>query len=165
MSGDSTVELKNTAEITGKGQQLLPPASCLLPPAPASRLLPQQRGFTLLEMVMVMTIIVVLAVIGVTSYQQVQLKARETLLKENLRTMRKYIDEYEADREKLPDTLDDLVSSGYLREVPIDPVTGEKDWVTETGESTLSREGSQGIVNVHSNAPGQGSDGKAYSEY
>lgn len=146
------------------GQQSLPPASCLLPAAPASRLL-KQRGFTLLEMVMVMTIIVILAVIGVTNYQQVQLKARETLLKEDLHAMRKLIDQYEADREKLPGSLDDLVSSGYMREVPMDPITGDKDWVTETGESTLSRESSQGIVNVHSNAPGEGSDGKAYSEY
>ena len=114
---------------------------------------------------MVMTIIVVLAVIGVTSYQQVQLKARETLLKENLNTMRKLLDQYEADREKLPQSLDDLVSSGYMREVPIDPVTGEKDWTTEMGEDLTSRDGGQGVINVHSNAPGQGSDGKAYSEY
>ena len=125
----------------------------------------KQRGFTLLEMVMVMTIIVILAVIGVTSYQQVQLKAKETLLKDDLHTMRKLLDQYEADREKLPQTLDDLVSAQYMREIPTDPVTGEKDWTTEMGEDLTSREGGQGIVNVHSNAPGQGSDGKAYSEY
>ena len=124
-----------------------------------------QGGFTLLEMVMVMTIIVILAVIGVTSYQQVQLKAKETLLKEDLNTMRKLIDQYEADRELLPQSLDDLVSAGYMREVPIDPITGEKDWATETGESTIARDAQQGIVNVHSNAAGEGSDGKAYSEY
>jgi len=114
---------------------------------------------------MVMTIIVVLAVIGVTSYQQVQLKAKETILKENLRSMRKLINEYEADREKLPEKLEDLVEKGYMREVPIDPVTGERDWVTETGESTIARESTTGIIDVHSNAPGEGSDGKAYSEY
>lgn len=124
-----------------------------------------QSGFTLLEMVMVMTIIVVLAVIGVTSYQQVQLKAKETLLKEDLNTMRKLLDQYEADREHLPQALDDLVTSGYMREIPIDPITGERDWNPEMGEDTTSREGGQGIVNVHSNATGEGSDGKAYSEY
>ena len=124
-----------------------------------------QRGFTLLEIVMVMTIIVILAAIGIVSYQQVQLKAKETLLKEDLHTMRKLIDQYEADRELLPQSLDDLVSGGYMREVPIDPITGEKDWVTETGESTIARDAQQGIVNVHSNAGGEGSDGKAYSEY
>ena len=95
--------------------------------------LPQQRGFTLLEMVMVMTIIVILAVIGVTSYKQVQLKARETLLKEDLNTTRKLLDQYEADREKLPQSIDDLVQDGYMREVPEDPITGEKDWQTENG--------------------------------
>ncbi|MFL6215654.1 MAG: type II secretion system protein [Blastocatellia bacterium] len=158
MSGDSMIELVNTVNVAGDGQQVMPPASCPLPPA-------HQRGFTLLEMVMVMTIIVILAVIGVTSYQQVQLKAKETLLKEDLNTMRKLLDQYEADREKLPQTLDDLVNAGYMREVPIDPVTGEKDWVTESGESTVARDGGQGIVNIHSNSPGQGSDGKAYSEY
>ena len=124
-----------------------------------------QKGFTLLEMVMVMTIIVILAVIGVTSYQQVQLKAKETLLKEDLNTMRKLIDQYEADRELLPQSLDDLVSAGYMREVPIDPITGEKDWATETGESTIARDAQQGIVNVHSNAAGEGSDGKAYDRH
>jgi general secretion pathway protein G len=149
------IQVENNPAVSKGNDCLLPPASCLL----------TQRGFTLLEMVMVMTIIVVLAVIGVTSYQQVQLKAKETLLKEDLNTMRKLIDQYEADREKLPESLDDLVTTGYMREVPIDPVTGDKDWVTETGESTIARNGGQGIVNVKSNAPGEGSDGKAYSEY
>ena len=156
------IEAENNAKVaTGSNCFLLPASRFLLP---AYRL-PQQRGFTLLEMVMVMTIIVVLAVIGVTSYQQVQLKARETLLKEDLNTMRKLLDQYEADREKLPQSIDDLVQDGYMREVPEDPITGEKDWQTENGESVLSRDGAQGIVKISSNAQGQGSDGKAYSEY
>jgi general secretion pathway protein G len=156
MSRDSiTTEPGNTPEVAADTNRALSPSSCIL----------SQRGFTLLEMVMVMTIIVILATIGVTSYQQVQLKARETLLKEDLNTMRKLIDQYEADREHLPQSLDDLVSAGYMREIPIDPVTGEKDWTTETGEDIISHEGGQGIVNVHSNAQGQGSDGKAYSDY
>jgi general secretion pathway protein G len=159
MSRVSVSELKHAAAVAGDSQHALPLASGLRPPAA------RQRGFTLLEMVMVMTIIVVLAVIGVTSYKQVQMKARETLLKEDLNTMRKLIDQYEADREKLPQSLDDLVTNGYMREVPTDPVTGEKDWVTENGESTVARDGGQGIVNVKSNAAGEGSDGKAYSEY
>jgi general secretion pathway protein G len=124
-----------------------------------------EAGFTLLEMVMVMTIIVVLAVIGITSYQQVQLKAKETLLKQDLKEMRKLIDQYGADREKLPATLDDLVTNGYMREVPVDPITGEKDWQTENGDDPYAREGGQGMVDVHSNAAGAGSDDKAYSEY
>ena len=78
------------------------------------------NGFTLLELVMVMTIIVILAAVGVTSYQHIQLKARETILREDLRTMRKMIDQYAADKEKLPQSLDDLVTAQYMREVPID---------------------------------------------
>lgn len=124
----------------------------------------RECGFTLLELVMVMTIIVILAAVGVTSYQSIRLKAQETILKENLRQMRKVIDQYGADREKLPQSLEDLVPN-YIREVPIDPITGEKDWQVEMGEDTYSREGGQGIVDVHSNAAGEGSDGIAYSEY
>ena len=122
-------------------------------------------GFTLLELVMVMTIIVVLAAIGVTSYQHIQLKARETILKEDLRTMRKMIDQYAADKEKLPQSLDDLVTAQYMRDVPVDPITGQKDWVIDTGEDTVSRDGGTGMIDVHSAAAGEGSDGTAYKDY
>jgi len=123
------------------------------------------EAFTLLELVIVMTIIVVLAGIGVAAYQNIQLKARETILKEDLRTMRKMIDQYAADKEKLPQSLDDLVSAQYMRDVPVDPMTGQKDWVVDMGEDTVSRDGGQGVVDVHSAAAGAGSDGMPYQEY
>jgi general secretion pathway protein G len=122
-------------------------------------------GFTLLELVMVMTIMVVLAAIGVTSYQHIQLKARETVLKKDLNDMRKMIDEYAADREKLPSSIDDLVAHGYIREIPMDPMTGQKDWIVDMGDDTVSRDGGQGMVDVHSAAEGEGTDGVAYKEY
>jgi general secretion pathway protein G len=122
-------------------------------------------GFTLLELVMVMTIIVILAAIGVASYQRIELKAKETILKQNLRELRKLIDQYGADKERLPSSLDDLVEGGYIREVPIDPITGEKDWVLEMGDDDVSLTGGQGLVDVRSNAPGESSEGKPYSEY
>ncbi len=122
-------------------------------------------GFTLLELVMVMTIIVVLAAVGVTAYQHIQLKARETILKEDLRTMRKMIDQYAADKEQLPQALEDMVSGGYMRDVPIDPMTGQKDWVVDMGDDTVSRDGGTGVVDVHSAAAGEGSDGIAYQDY
>jgi general secretion pathway protein G len=125
----------------------------------------KQKGFTLLELVMVMTIIVILAAMGVVAYQRLQLKARETILKTSLKEMRKMIDQYQADKEHLPGTLDDLVSAGYLHDVPVDPVTGEKDWATEMGEDTVAREGGQGMVDVHSNATGVDSEGTAYKDY
>ena len=120
-------------------------------------------GFTLLELVMVMTIIVVLAAIGVSSYQSIQLKARETILKEDLRQMRKMIDQYSADKEKLPQSLEDLAPD-YIREVPIDPITGQKDWVVDMGEDALSRDGGTGVVDVHSAAAGETTDGTAYRD-
>jgi general secretion pathway protein G len=123
------------------------------------------RGFTLLELVMVMTIIIILAAVSVTSYQHIQLKARETILKTNLQTMRKLIDQYTADKEKLPQSLDDLVAGGYMRDVPIDPITGQKDWVVDMGEDTVSRDGGTGVVDVHSAAGGEGGEGGAYKDY
>ena len=123
------------------------------------------RGFTLLELVMVMTIIVILASIGVASYQQIQLKARETILKEDLRQMRKLLDQFAADKEHLPQSLDELVQGGYLRSVPIDPMTDEADWELEMGDDDVSLTGGQGVVDVHSSARGEGSDGKSYREY
>lgn len=122
-------------------------------------------GFTLLELVMVMTIIVILAAVGVTAYQNIQLKARETVLKKDLNDMRKMIDEYAADREKLPGSLDDLVAHGYIREIPVDPITGEKDWIVDMGDDTVSRDGGQGMIDVHSAAGGEGSDGVPYKDY
>ena len=123
-------------------------------------------GFTLLELVIVMTILVVLAAIGVVNYQKIQLKTKETLLKQDLKTMRELLDKYAADKEALPQSLDELVSEKYMRDIPVDPLTSEADWATELGDDLLSRdEGKQGIVNVHSKASGVGTDGKAYSEY
>lgn len=122
-------------------------------------------GFTLLELVIVMTIMVILAAVGVTSYQHVQLKARETILKSDLQTMRKKIDEYAADKEKLPGSLEDLATSYYIREVPVDPMTGQKDWTVDMGEDTVSREGGSGVLDVHSSAGGEGTDGVAYKDY
>lgn len=125
----------------------------------------RSAGFTLLELVMVMTIIVILAAVGVAAYQHIQIKARETILKEDLHTMRKMIDQYAADKEKLPQALDDLVTANYMREVPMDPVTGQKDWVVDMGDDTVSRDGGTGVVDVHSAASGEGSDGVAYKDY
>jgi general secretion pathway protein G len=124
-----------------------------------------ERGFTLLEMVMVMTIIVVLAVIGVASYQHLATKSRETVLKQDLKTMRKLIDDYATDREHLPQSIKDLVELGYMREVPVDPFTGEADWDETQGEDTVSKDGGQGMVDIHSKAQGTGTDGTAYRDY
>jgi general secretion pathway protein G len=114
---------------------------------------------------MVMTIIVILASTGVIAYQKLQIKAKETLLKDNLKTMRKLLDQYAADREELPQSLEDLVNTGYMDAVPVDPVTDEADWDLEFGDDPLAREGRQGVVDVHSKAPGADSNGTPFSDY
>lgn len=114
---------------------------------------------------MVMTIIVILAAVSVSSYQHMQTRAKETILKEDLRVMRRAIDQFAADKERLPQSLDELVSENYIHSVPIDPITGQADWEVKTGEDDISLEGGQGIVDVNSSAPGEGSDGKPYREY
>ncbi len=130
-----------------------------------SPLAARQHGFTLLELIMVMTIMVILVAVSVSAYQQIQLKAKETILKENLRVMRRAIDMYAADKEQLPQSVEDLATAGYIRAVPIDPITDQADWSVETGEDTVAREGGEGMVDVRSSAEGTGTDGRAYREY
>jgi general secretion pathway protein G len=133
---------------------------------PDSRLqTPDSSGFTILELVIVMTIIIILAAVGVANYQRIQQRARETVMKQDLKDMRKAIDEYAADKEELPQALEDLEKSGYIREIPIDPITGERDWQVETGDDTVSRKGGTGVVDVFSNAGGEDSSGTPYSKY
>jgi general secretion pathway protein G len=130
-----------------------------------SRLSGSNAGFTILELVIVMTIIVILAAIGVVNYQRVQQHAKETVLRQSLSAMRKAIDQYAADKEELPQSLEDLAEAGYIREIPVDPITTERDWKPDIEEDTISRQGGQGVVDVHSAADGVGSDGQAYSDY
>ncbi len=122
-------------------------------------------GFTLLELMIVISILVILALIAMSQYNKTVLAAKEATLKENLHTMRKMIDQYAADKAKLPQSLDDLKSAGYIHDVPIDPFTERADWRTETGEDPGSTAGESGIVNVFSSAEGTGSDGRPYSEW
>jgi general secretion pathway protein G len=125
----------------------------------------RQGGFTLLELMIVISILVILALIAMAQYNKTVLAAKEATLREDLYTMRKMIDQYAADKAKLPQSLDDLKSAGYIHEVPIDPFTDQPDWRTDPGEDPGSTSGESGIVNVHSNADGTGSDGTPYSEW
>jgi general secretion pathway protein G len=124
-----------------------------------------ERGFTLLELIMVMTIIVILAAVSISSYQHIQGKARETILKEDLRVMRRALDQFTADKERLPQSLDELVSEQYIREIPVDPITGQADWDVKIGDDEFSIQGGQGVIDVHSSAPGESSDGTPYREF
>jgi general secretion pathway protein G len=113
----------------------------------------------------VITIIIILAAVALPQYQRVMLHARETVLRDDLFQMRKMIDQYAADKGKLPQSLDELVSGHYLREIPEDPITHEKEWDVVAGEDPYSSDGGSGITDVHSKATDTGTDGRPYSEW
>jgi general secretion pathway protein G len=126
------------------------------------------RGFTLLELMVVLTILLILATMSMPIFQSAIVHAREAVLKDDLYTLRKLIDEYTLDKEKPPATLDDLVEAGYLRAgLPVDPFTGSSEtWQTDTEEvPTGSSQTATGIVDVHSGADGTALDGTAYSSW
>ena len=149
------------AGLRRRGARLFPAAYRRLPDA-CSR---KSRGFTLLELMIVISILVILALIAMAQYNKTVQAAKEATLREDLYTMRKMIDQYAADKGKLPQSLDDLKSAGYIHDIPIDPFTEQPDWRTDPGEDPGSTSGESGIVNVHSNASGQASDGTNYSEW
>jgi general secretion pathway protein G len=124
-------------------------------------------GFTLVELMIVMAIIGVLAVVAIPSYVGAIRQAREAVLKEDLHVMRSAIDSYTADKQKAPQTLQDLVTDGYLRSIPVDPMTRTAEtWQTETSDALSSVDQSDpGINDVHSGSQESGSDGQTYSTW
>jgi general secretion pathway protein G len=124
------------------------------------------RGFTLLELMIVISILVILALIAMSQYNKTVLAAKEATLREDLFTMRKMIDQYAADKGKLPQSLDDLRGAGYIHDIPIDPMTDATDWQVEFGEDPGSTGGEQGVTNVRSASGDISSDGSTrYNEW
>ena len=123
------------------------------------------KGFSLLELMIAMFILIILLSVALPTYQRSVQHARETVLKENLFQMRRAIDQYASDKGKLPQSLDDLVTDGYLREKPVDPITEKAEWNEIQGEDAYSPDGGQGLKDVKSLAEGEDSDGKQYVDY
>jgi len=96
-----------------------------------------ERGFTLIELMVVMGIIVILATIATVHYQKAVLRSREAVLKSDLSVLNKAIQDFTRDKEAAPQSLDELVSGQYLSAIPIDPITHAKDWVTENCDTLL----------------------------
>jgi len=132
-----------------------------------NRLRRREGGFTLIELIIVMAIIAILASIAVPSYLSSMKAAKEAVLKEDLHVMRNAIDSYTMDKEKAPQSLDDLVQAGYLKSIPTDPMTHSSDtWVTNTDDTYEDVDESQpGVNDVHSGSQELGSNGEMYSTW
>jgi general secretion pathway protein G len=126
-----------------------------------------QSGFTLIELLVVMTIIAILATLAIPYFAAAIKHAREAVLREDLQTMRMAIDSYTMDKQKAPQSLDDLIQEGYLKAIPEDPMTHTTDtWVTETSDAMYSIDQSEpGISDIHSGSDEQGSNGQPYSSW
>jgi general secretion pathway protein G len=125
------------------------------------------NGFTLIEMVVVMSLILVLLSIALPMYNTAILHAKEATLKQDLYTLRHVIQQYTLDKQKAPQALEDLISAHYLKFIPKDPITGREDtWQVEQEDSILSPDQTQpGIIDVHSGSNLTASDGSAYSTW
>jgi general secretion pathway protein G len=127
----------------------------------------QERGFTLVELMIVMTIIGILASIAIPSYMRSVQKAKEAVLREDLHTLRTSIDSYTVDKEKAPQSLDDLVQAGYLKTIPNDPMTSRNDtWIPSQSDTMTDLNETQGgMDDVHSGSQGVSSDGTTYNTW
>jgi general secretion pathway protein G len=112
-----------------------------------------------------MFIMIILISVAVPTYERSVRQAKETVLRESLWQMRRAIDQYHADKGKLPASIEDLVSAKYLRERPIDPIRDATEWNEVMGEDTNSPDGEEGMVDVESTAEGTDSEGKPYTKY
>jgi general secretion pathway protein G len=125
-----------------------------------------RRGYTLIELIIVMAIISILIAIAVPLYQRSILGAKESLLKNNLFTLRTTIDEYTYDKKKAPQQLQDLVTAGYLRAVPVDPIAGNDQWITVMEDAlTAVDQTDPGIWDVRSRSDQKSLSGTPYSEW
>jgi general secretion pathway protein G len=127
----------------------------------------KDRGFTLIELMIVISLILILVSISIPVYNQSILRAKESVLKQDLFQMRSLISQYTLDKQKAPTSLDDLVQAGYIKQIPTDPMTGSNSsWTVDQEDSLMSVDQQDpGISDVHSGASQVSSDGTAYSTW
>ncbi|HYM78296.1 MAG TPA: prepilin-type N-terminal cleavage/methylation domain-containing protein [Candidatus Dormibacteraeota bacterium] len=127
---------------------------------------PLDQGFTLLELMIVISMIMILMSVAVPIYNQAIVQARESVLRSNLATLRNVISQYTLDKQKAPQSLDELVTAGYLRQVPIDPMTRQPNWEVVQEDVLMAVDQQEpGITDVHSASSNTASDGTAYSTW
>lgn len=126
-----------------------------------------QHGFTLLELMVVISVIMILLAVAIPNYRASIVSSREAVLRQDLYQLRSLIQQYTMDKQKAPQSLEDLVQAGYLKEIPRDPFTNtSSSWVTDQEDSLMSIDQTQpGIIDVHSGATETASDGTAYSSW
>ena len=124
------------------------------------------RGFTLLELMIVISIIMILVAVAVPMYNQSIVRSREAVLRQDLFTLRSVISQYTLDKQKAPQSLDDIIQAGYLRQIPNDPITGQANWEVVQEDVLLAVDQQDpGISDVHSASNSSASDGTAYSSW
>jgi len=124
------------------------------------------RGFTLMELMVVISMILILMSIALPLYQRSIVRARESVLRQDLFTLRAVISQYTLDKAKAPQGLDDLKTAGYIREIPVDPMTNEANWEPQQEDAILAVDQTEpGISDVHSASSATGSDGTAYNTW
>jgi general secretion pathway protein G len=125
----------------------------------------KQRGFTLIELMIVVSIILIMLSFAIPAYKQSVLRARETALKDDLFTLRRTIDEFTYDKKRAPQSLDELVQEHYLARIPADPMTTKADWDPTMEVDPISEGVEIGIADIHSYSSQIGTDGTAYSSW
>jgi general secretion pathway protein G len=124
------------------------------------------HGFTLIELMIVISIMLILMAIALPMYNQSIVRAREAVLRQDLFTLRQIIDQYTLDKQKAPQSLDDIVQAGYLKRIPSDPMTGQSNWeVVQEDVMEAVEQQEPGISDVHSASSATSSDGTAYSSW